>query len=371
MIPDPARVSRILVRANNWIGDVVMISPAIRALRETFAHAEIAILARPWVCDALAANPYFDRLIPYEVPGRHSGLAGRLRLALELRRRRFDLAVLFQKAFDAAFLAAAAGIPVRVGHETDRRGFLLTDRVPVGPWSAWRHHVDFFLEVAVACGCKPASCRPFFILADEDRSWAEAFLHEAAGQLERGGITRIPGARRQPEHLVAIHAGGSKGPRAWPAGRFAELAARLFELKGLVPLVVGDAGDLPAGTEIVRAVPRALLAAGRTSVRQMGALIERCRLFVGSDSGPMHIAAALGVPTVGIFGPGMPEKTAPREAPGGFEAVSLRYPCSPCRQDFFHECDPAPSGKPYCLEEITVDRVASASLRLLSSPPSP
>ena len=92
MIPDPAGVQRILIRANNWIGDVVMISPAIRALRERFAGAEIGILARPWVLDALAANPFFDTLIPYEVPGRHAGVLGRVRLIAELRRRRFDLA---------------------------------------------------------------------------------------------------------------------------------------------------------------------------------------------------------------------------------------------------------------------------------------
>src|SRR5262249_31302301 len=150
LIPDPARVRRILVRANNWIGDVVMISPAVKALRERFTGAEIAILARPWVLDALAANPFFDRLIPYESPGRHAGLFGRLRLAAQLRRDRFDMAVLFQKAFEAAFLAKAAGIPVRVGHATDRRSWLLTDRVPVTPESELRHHVDFFLEVAEA-----------------------------------------------------------------------------------------------------------------------------------------------------------------------------------------------------------------------------
>ncbi len=170
---EPANIRRILVRANNWIGDVVMISPAIRALRERFPGAEIAILARPWVCDALAANPFFDRLIPYEVPGRHGGLPGRLRLVRELRKDRFDLAVLFQKAFDAAFLAAAAGIPIRVGHDTDHRGLLLTDRVPITPGSARRHHVDFFLEVAIACGCVPSSTVPFFSLSDEDRAWAE------------------------------------------------------------------------------------------------------------------------------------------------------------------------------------------------------
>jgi len=377
LIPPPASVRRILVRANNWIGDVVMISPAVKALRERFTGAEIAILARPWVLDALAANPYFDRLIPYESPGRHTGLIGKIRLAAELRRQRFDMAVLFQKAFEAALLAKAAGIPVRVGHDTDRRGWLLTDRVPVTPESARRHHVDFFLEVAEACGCTPTTRVPFFALADEDRAWAEGFLDGAAR--EGGGAAaqgrdaaaalppraaEAPGARRP---FVAIHPGGSKAPRAWHAERFAELARALGAERGLVPLVVGDAGDAAAGAEIARAVPGTLVAAGRTTVRRMGALIERSALFVGNDSGPMHIAGAVGTPTVGIFGPGTPEKTSPRGGPGTFEPVTLRFHCSPCKQNFFRECDPAPSGKPYCLENLDVAAVLAASRRVLDA----
>ncbi|MGH9749725.1 MAG: glycosyltransferase family 9 protein, partial [Candidatus Polarisedimenticolia bacterium] len=102
----PEEVRRILIRANNWIGDVVMISPAVRAIREHFRDARIAMLAKRWVLDALAGQPHYDDLIEYDDEGAHRGLIGRLRLARRLRARRFDLAILFQKAFDAAFLAA-------------------------------------------------------------------------------------------------------------------------------------------------------------------------------------------------------------------------------------------------------------------------
>ena len=373
MIPDPATVRRILVRANNWIADVVMISPAVKALRERFSSAEIAILARPWVLDALGANPYFDRLVPYESPGRHDGLFGKVRLVAELRRQRFDMAVLFQKAFEAAFLARAAGIPVRVGHDTDRRGWLLTDRVPVTPESGARHHVDFFLEVAEACGCEPRTRDPFFALADEDRAWAEGFLdgtapaHDAEPAARGGTSARAAGTPAGRRPFLAIHPGGSKAPRAWHAKRFAEVARALFGERGLVPLVVGDAGDAAAGEEVARAVPETTVAAGRTTVRRMGALIERSALFVGSDSGPMHIAGAVGTPSVGIFGPGTPEKTSPCGGAGAFEAVTLRFPCSPCKQHFFEECEPAPSGKPFGLENIQVEQVLAACRRVLDA----
>jgi len=353
LIPDPGSVRRILVRANNWIGDVVMISPAIRALRERFSGAEIAILAKPWVLDALSGNPYFDRLLPYEVPGRHGGPLGRIRLAAELRREKFDIAVLFQKAFEAAFLAAAARIPTRIGYDTDRRGLLLTDPIPWRPECELKHHVDVFLELAIACGCTPASSEPFFYLADQDRAWAEAYLEEAGSPPEA--------------ELFAIHAGASKPPRAWHMARFAELARILRAEQGLVPLVLGDGSDAEAARAIAAAVPGTIVAAGATSVRQMAALLARARIFAGNDSGPMHIAAALGVPGVAIFGPGLPEKTAPRSARAPFEAVTVRAACSPCRQNFFRECEAAPSGKPWCLERIEVADVAAACRRVLGA----
>ena len=225
------------------------------------------------------------------------------------------------------------------------------------PESARRHHVDFFLEVAEAAGCVPLTRDPFFVLAAEDRAWAEGFLDGAAPResearrAHHDGEAPAPGpapgkasapaaapaapvaaAADDRRPFVVIHPGGSKAPRAWHAARFAELARALADERGLVPLVVGDAGDAEAGAEVARAVPETVVAAGRTTVRRMAALIERSALFVGNDSGPMHIAGAVGTPAVGIFGPGIPEKTAARAKPGFFEPVTLRFPCSPCRQ---------------------------------------
>ena len=122
----PLTSQKILIRVNNWIGDVVMISPAMRAIRRQFPLAVITLLAKPWVLNALRGCPFFDRLIEYDREGLHAGLSGRLRLIRFLRRERFDLAFLFQKAFEAAFLARVAGIPVRIGFSTDRWGWLLS-----------------------------------------------------------------------------------------------------------------------------------------------------------------------------------------------------------------------------------------------------
>src|SRR5947208_1082646 len=130
---DPAGIRRILIRVNNWIGDVVMISPAVRALRAHYPGARVALLAKSWVIDTLRGDPVYDDLIEYDSAVRHRGLRGRLRLAAALRRERFDLAVLFQKAFDAAALAFLAGVRHRVGYATDRRALLLTRALPPPP----------------------------------------------------------------------------------------------------------------------------------------------------------------------------------------------------------------------------------------------
>jgi lipopolysaccharide heptosyltransferase II len=352
MIPiDPARVRRILIRANNWIGDVVMISPAVRAIREHFRQARIAILAKRWVLEALRGSPHYDDLVEYDSDGAHRGPLGRLRLARRLRGERFDLAVLFQKALDAAVLAVLAGARLRVGYATDARSALLTHPLPLPPPGT--HHAEAFLGLARALGCPVRDPRPHFHLDREARSAAAAILHAVGAD---DGLS-----------LVAVHAGASKEPRAWHPERFGELGRRLAARAAVRIVLVGGPGEDEPIARAAGPIPaerRILLPAG-VSIKVTGAVLERCALFVGSDSGPMHVAAALAVPTVAIFGPGSPALTAPLGPPGAVIAIGRDYPCAPCRQDFFHECPPSPAGKPFCLEEIRVDEVEEAALRLL------
>jgi len=348
---DPASIRRILIRVNNWIGDVVMISPAMRAIRAHFRDARIAILAKSWVLETLSGDPFYDELIEYDDGGRHRGAVGRLRLATLLRRRRFDLAILFQKAFDAAALACLAGARRRVGYATDRRSWLLTDALPLPPPGT--HHAEAFLGIARALGCPIADPRPAFHLREEDR-------REAAAILDRAGLFgHAP--------LVALHAGASKEPRAWHPDRFGLLGRRLVERHAARIVLLGSASERGLMDRIAASLPRqgAFLPEPALSLKTTGAILERCDLFVGNDSGPMHIAAALGVPTVAIFGPGSPGRTAPVAARAPVVAISRNYPCSPCRQDFFRECPPSPAGRPFCLEEISVEEVERAAAGLL------
>jgi len=347
-------IRRILVRANNWIGDVVMISPSLRALRHGYPDARIDVVARPSVASCFEGHPYVDHVVVHDPGGAHRGLAGFRRFTAELGRSRYDLAVLFQKAFGAALMAWMAGVPRRVGFDTDRRGPLLTHPVRETPELRRIHHVEYFLRVAMAAGGEPGDPpRPVLFHLDEaDRAFARAFH-------ERTGADRF-------RLLAAVATGCSKRPRAWHPSRFAELARRLVDAQGAGILVLGGPGDRADADIVLRAAGEAGIdAVGTTTVRQLGALIERCGLFIGNDSGPMHVAAALDVPVLAIFGPGVPAKTGPWMPSDRRAVVTNAFHCAPCRQDFFRECAPSAALEPACIETVSVDQAATALTGLL------
>ena len=349
----PARgVAKILIRVNNWIGDVVMISPALRAVRRAFPRAEITLLAKSWVIDSLRGSPTFDRLIEYDRDGAHAGGWGRWRLIRRLRRERYDMALLFQKAFEAALFAYLARVPRRVGFATDARGWLLTDALPLPEQG---HHVEHFLRLAEAVGADTRDRRLSFHVTPAARDAAYRFMRQE-------GLLEAP-------LRVGIHPGASKPPRGWHASRFAEVAAALASQLGARILLFGSDADAPLLETIRNASGEACVAPLRgQSLQVMAGLMEHCHLVVCNDSGPMHVAAALRVPIVALFGPGSPERTGPYTDPALVRVLTRRYPCSPCRQDFFRECHPAESGKPFCLEEISAAEVVAASRGLLGLP---
>ena len=270
-----------------------------------------------------------------------------------LRAERLQAAALFAPSFESALTARAAGIPVRVGHATDRRELLLTHSVAADPG---KHRTAGFLDLAAALGAAPAadsaSLNGLLSLQPPEREFADDLLR-------RMGIA----AEDRP---VLVNPAAAKTPRSWSAERFCRLAETIAESAAGAPVLVHHRApfDPPAGWP---AHPSIHLVGGLTLI-QLGAVIERCRLYVGNDSGPLHMAAALGLPTIGIYGPSTPDHTAPRGAPGAaHHAVSARFSCSPCRERFFDECPSPPSadGRPPCLDQVPVEAVAEQVERLL------
>jgi heptosyltransferase-2 len=316
---------RILIRATNWVGDAIMAIPAIRAVRAHFPDAHVAILARPYVADIYRDQQVADELIAYDAKGIHAGLAGRERLAAELRARKFDVALLLQNAFDAAWLAWRARIPRRIGYARDGRSLLLTDAMPVPKTGEIPEHEKFYyLELVRRAGWLQD-------LPDEKFIQLRVSAERAAAAET---ILRAHGAR-QNILRIAVGAGASYGSaKCWSPERFAETLNRLQNHSDAEVILFGTPSELPVTSAIAAALEKpSINLAGRTTIAELPSLLSRCGIFLGNDSGAMHVAAAVGLPVVVVFGPTDPCGTAP-VTPRATIVAEKPY-CSPC---FLRRC---------------------------------
>ncbi|MBI5237953.1 MAG: lipopolysaccharide heptosyltransferase II [Deltaproteobacteria bacterium] len=340
-------IKKLLVRTPNWIGDAVMCLPAIDALKGLYPKAGISVLTKTRAFPVFENNPSIEEVIEYDDRGRHKGIAGRLRLAREIRGMGFDLAVLLQNAFDAAFIAYMAMIPERAGYSRDFRKKLLTIAIPVTEEIKKMHQVCYYLNIAGALGAKtPKEPQPMLYLLSGEVSWADEFLREKS----------LEGAV-----LIGASPGASYGPaKRWPAKYFSSVLQRLSKEYGAVPLIFGSKEDELCAKEVDAGLSgQSLNLAGRLTLRQFMSLLKRMRLFITNDSGPMHLSAALGAPTAAVFGSTDPGLTGPV---GPFTKVikAEGVDCSPC---FEREC----RYKHYnCLNEIKPDDVYAACREIIA-----
>jgi len=336
-------IKKILVRVPNWIGDAVMCLPALESLKALYPSSEIFLLAKPSVVPVFENSPALAGFILVE-GGRHSGFFGTLRLSRELRARDFDLAVLFQNAFGAALVSFLAGVKERVGYARDMRSALLTKAVPVSAEIKKRHQIFYYLNIIKALGAKvPEAPVPKIYITGKEAASARAFL-------EREGLSGKP--------VFGAAPGAAFGPaKRWPVERFAAV------LKGLVDeykggaLVFGGPDDKEACAGVKAALPSTIDLSGKMTLRESSALVALTSVFITNDSGPMHLAAAIGVPTIGIFGSTEDSLTGPT----GPKAASVRekIECSPC---FKREC---PFGHYECLKRVETKSVIEKAREMM------
>ena len=335
---------RILVRAVNWVGDAVMTTPAIGAVREHFPQAEITLLANPLVSQLFSPHPWVDRLITFDRNGAHRGFTGRFRLAAQLRKEAFDAAIILPNSFDSALIPWLAGIPVRLGKNSDGRGLLLTGCYRPDELTPICHEVEYYLGLLGHFGITGQAAAPFL-------STTPAEDGEAAALLDRHGI-------RADDFLLGINPGAAFGSaKRWYPDRFADVARQLSRLKKARVVIFGGPGETDIAAEIEQHLGGVCLnLAGTTTVRGLMALIRKCSLFITNDSGPMHVAAAFGVPLVAIFGSTDHATTSPYTE----RAVVVRkdIECAPCK---LREC-PIDHR---CMKAVTADDVVSAAEQLL------
>ncbi|UCD34865.1 MAG: lipopolysaccharide heptosyltransferase II [Nitrospiraceae bacterium] len=345
----------ILIRGVNWIGDAVLTIPAIRSVRRAFPDARICLLVKPWVADIFRENPDIDEIVLYDKS--FIGLSGKLRLAKKLRQKKFDVAILLQNAFDAALIAWLARIPRRIGYRRDGRGFLLSQAVPVSDKVLEKHQVYYYLDLLACAGIKPSDPHPYLYLTDGERQRAKDLLSSYFS--DTGAL------------LIGINPGATYGSaKRWPPGRFAELIIRIISELGGQVILFGGPSEVEITDEIIREInklkiqmkierlgARILIMAGKTSLRELAALIAACDAFITNDSGPMHMASALRVPTAAIFG--STDQTATGPFGEGHQVIAKDIPCAPCMK---REC---PEGHLKCMMEITTDDVYSALREIL------
>jgi heptosyltransferase-2 len=337
---------KILIRSANWVGDAVMSLPAINSVRLSFPRAEIFILAKPWVAEIFQKNPVVDQVYFFQSPGIHQGLRGKWRLARQLKEEGFELAILLQNAFEAALISFLAGIPRRAGYNTDGRGFMLTHPVALRKEIEKGHQVDYYLEMVESLGFQRAKRIPSLQVSAERREEAGRMLQSFRLQ--------------ESQRVVGISPGATYGSaKQWYPERYAELADRIARNLGARILMFGSEGDKKVALQVRQNTRIPLIdLTGVTTLGQAMALISYCGLFITNDSGLMHVAAALGVPVIAIFGSTNPERTGP--VGEVCRVVRKPIPCAPCLKT---EC---PEDR-RCMGLISVDEVYEEVKTILSS----
>ncbi|MFH2012914.1 MAG: lipopolysaccharide heptosyltransferase II [Pseudomonadota bacterium] len=343
---DVNKIDKILIRATNWIGDVILTFPALTTIRKNFPRTDITILCRPWVAPLLENNPDVDEVIIYDHNGIHNGIFGKLRLAKALRKKRYDLAILLQNAFDAALIAVLAGIPFRAGYNSDARGALLTNKVILDKAVLEKHQVYYYLDMLKALGMDVVEENPVIKIYDEAKNRAVEILDSL--NIENGDL------------LIGMNPGAHYGSaKRWFPERYAVLSDMIYDGFGGKILIFGSKEEKVI-SEIIQGIAKSEIIdlAGRTSLLETVALIEKCNLFITNDSGLMHLAAALKIPLISIFGSTDPVTTSPL----GSSSIIVRkeVPCSPCLKK---EC---PTDHK-CMELIEVDEVYQHVSKVLAS----
>lgn len=308
---------RVLVKEVNWLGDVVMSLPALRAVRGAFPRSHLSVMIKRELASFFDGSRWIDELITYSLRSGVQGLRDRKRMVEEIRKRNFSICVLFPNSFDSALWPTLARVPVRAGFARDGRGFLLTNRVKPGPAILEVHQVYYYLDMlrrTLGVAGDPTAYEPD--VAAPARERMETFLEEKR--------------RHKEAPLLALAVSAAYGPaKEWPTEHFAALIDMLADKHGAECVLVGAPSERKKAEEIAgRAKAETMVAAGETSVGEVVALLSLCAGFAGNDSGAMHVAGALNLPTVGIFGSTSPERTAPL----GQKTKILQkpLPCAPC-----------------------------------------
>lgn len=360
---DAGKVRRLLIRGTNWVGDSILSLPALKRVRFEFPQAKITLLVLPWVAGIYEGCSAIDDVWLYDRRSLHRGFSGRLRLIQELRQRQFDAALLFQNAFEAAVLTRLAGIPVRAGYDRDGRGWLLSHRVTVDPRVSKLHQTYYYLDLLEQLLGRPRTVQEL------EAQPTSQFVAEAMPDItlavsperKRAAQTRLQSQGVDfGRAVVGVNPGAFYGSaKRWLSERYAAVLDRLIEERQASVVIFGSPNEVAIAAAIQTEMRnRPVVLSGRTELGELIAMIASCNLFLTNDSGPMHLAAALRVPTLAIFGSTDEIATGPM-SPAAV-VLNKRVECSPC---LLREC-PIDHR---CMTRITAEEVTQQAFRMIDA----
>lgn len=278
----------ILVVRTDRIGDVVVTTPAIRALRVAYPKAKITVLLGPVTRDLLEGDPLIDEILIDDKLGTHKGISGFLNLVREIAEKKFDLAVVFHTKKRTNLLCFLSGIPYRLGYRNNKFGFLLTHKVLDSRHKGEKHEAEYCLDVLKGIDVESQGLDLDIVVDDFSNIWLEKFFEQ--------------NAIKPHDTIIAIHPGASDPAKRLSEKRFAEIMGDVYEKYNCKFILVGSPENRPLSKKVITLCNVPVIdITGLTSVGQLVSLLNRCSMLISNDSGPVHIAAALKTPVVSIF----------------------------------------------------------------------
>lgn len=326
----------IIVKMPNWIGDAVMATPILADLKHFWPAAKLTAMCQPAVSSLLGCNPFIDEILSYSKPSGWIHRAWHQDAIEPLKKGDYDLGVLLTNSFSSAYWFWRGHVKNRIGFSNGLRNILLNEVVPFPSNIEQQHLVLTYKKLLEPLGISESSTKPKLYLSDKEKHFAQNFL-------ARHGIS-------ESNIIVGINPGAAYGSaKCWLPERFREVALKLIENPNVFVIFFGDQSGSSLVGQICNDLPeRVLNLAGKTSLRELMALINSCSIFLTNDSGPMHIASAFNIPLLALFGSTSEIKTGPYNEG---KVIHKHVPCSPC---FLRKC-PKPDFP--CMEKIGVDEV--------------
>lgn len=339
-------MNKVLIVRLDRIGDVILSTPVIKAVRDAYPESHIAFMVRPYCREVVEGNPYLNEVIVYDKDGSEKDIRGNLAFILNLRRHRFNIAIILHPTNRTHLVTFLAGIPERVGYDK-KLGWLLTKRIPHLKQFGLKHEIDYTLDILRYIGIDPKEKTLYMPVNEKSESKIKDIL-------KTNNVA-------DDEMVIAIHPGASCLSKKWPLENFIKAANSLANIYKARIAVLSGIKEKALGDRVADSVSSAPInLSGRTTVGDVASILRRSKLLISNDSGPVHIACAVGTPVIAIFGRNDRGLSPTRWGPAGKDDQVLHKDvgCDPC---LAHNCNIAFK----CLEAITVEEVLSAASAIL------